>query len=153
MEWQEKNLVLYEVAQTDSMIEQLKQIMAGLAMPREKQLDLQLCMLEAVQNGLVHGNGLRQDKWVHVLWRYRDGEFFFSVEDQGQGFQPAAVQPEREENLLAEHGRGLMLLEMLLDKMWYNEQGNIIYGQLSWPKESGGEEKDEAGFGGNGAGI
>lgn len=140
MEWQETVLQLQDIAQLESMEIQLKQIMTILQMPQEKQLDLQLCLLEVIHNGLVHGNQQRQDKQVLVQWRYRNGEFVFAVTDEGTGFIPA-VETIWPEDILAEDGRGLMLLNLLLDNVWYNEQGNSVHGRLTWCTESDGECK------------
>lgn len=136
MEWQEMVLELQKLSQVQEIEEKLQQLMTDLAVPAEKQLDLRLCLLEAIHNALIHGNQEQLDKKVTVCWRYREGEFIFSVTDEGEGFVPQkeAALPE---DLLAEDGRGLMLLQLLLDKIWYNENGNTLYGQLTWLAESG----------------
>ena len=136
MEWQEIVLELREIAQVQTLEKQLQQLMTDLEMPAEKQLDLRLCLLEAVHNGIIHGNQEQADKKVTVCWRYRKGEFIFSVTDEGEGFTPQK-EVNLPEDILAEDGRGLMLLQLLLDKIWYNESGNTLNGQLTWLAESG----------------
>lgn len=138
MKWQETVLELEALTQVEEMEEKLKQIASILEMPQEKELDLRFCLLEAVHNGFIHGNREQVGKKVMVKWQYRSGEFIFAVTDEGEGFKP-------EENLslpedaLAEEGRGVALLNLILDKVWYNESGNTIYGQLTWLVESGGK--------------
>ena len=56
MEWQEFVLELEGLTHLELLEEKLQQIMTGLEMPAEKQLDLRLCLLEAIHNGFIHGN-------------------------------------------------------------------------------------------------
>lgn len=136
MEWQETVLELESLQQVESAEEKLKQIMDDLQMPQEKQLDLRFCLLETIHNGFIHGNKEQADKKVVVHWQYRTGEFIFAVTDEGQGFVPKA-EFSLPEDILSEEGRGLALLGLMLDKIWYNENGNTICGQLTWLAESG----------------
>lgn len=136
MEWQEFVLELEGLTHLELLEEKLQQIMTGLEMPAEKQLDLRLCLLEAIHNGFIHGNQEKSEKKIIVWWRYCKGEFVFSVTDEGAGFIPHQ-KIGLPEDILAEDGRGLALLNLLLDKIWYNESGNTLYGQLTWLAESG----------------
>ena len=50
------------------------------------------------------------------------------VSDPGQGFDPATVpSPLAGEQLYSEHGRGLYLINQLMDQVWHSEGGTQIH--------------------------
>ena len=50
-----------------------------------------------------------------------------TVTDEGSGFDPAIVpDPTRPENRWRSHGRGLFLLQSLMDEVEYNDVGNAV---------------------------
>jgi len=75
-------------------------------------------LTEAVNNAILHGNRSDPAKKVRIVCRILPGWLLFQVNDQGKGFDPAAVDsPLREENLLRESGRGIFLMRTLMDKV------------------------------------
>ena len=62
---------------------------------------------------------------VHV--RFAPGEATFTIEDEGPGFDPAALpDPTDPENLDKVSGRGLLLMRTFMDQVTYNERGNRV---------------------------
>ena len=68
----------------------------------EKKMDIRLCVMEAVQNGLLYGSAEGQPPEVHLSWQCNCDGFSFFVEDNGSGV------PERQRSgRTARHdGRG-----------------------------------------------
>jgi serine/threonine-protein kinase RsbW len=91
------------------------------------RFDVRLAVEEAVRNAIEHGN--RYDKELPVLIRYTvdSKKITVEIEDKGEGFHLKSVPDPREgDNLLEEGGRGVLLIHKLMDKVAYNEKGNIV---------------------------
>ena len=82
---------------------------------------------EAVTNAIEHGNELDAAKKVHIEF-YADAKTRqLWVEDEGAGFSPEHVDdPLEDENLLADGGRGIFLIEELADEVRYEKEGRRI---------------------------
>ena len=97
----------------------------------EKQIDLKLCIMEAVQNALLHGGSETVLPKAQVMWKCDAKQFCFTVEDNGAGI-PLDVRENEYTETLKESGRGLLLMHAILDEVTFNEMGNAITGILKW---------------------
>ena len=90
---------------------------------------VELALREALNNAVVHGNRLDARKLVHARCRCKVGEgISLVVSDQGQGFDPSAVpDPLSADNLEAEHGRGIHLLKLAMDEVWFEQRGAEVH--------------------------
>lgn len=86
----------------------------------EKDLErIDLALREALANAIIHGNRNDPEKRVRVCVTLReDCGILIVVKDCGQGFDPNQVpDPLSEENLLSGHGRGIFLINQLMDEV------------------------------------
>lgn len=114
---------------TDCLNHQLKQWQVD----EEKQMDIRLCIMEALQNALLHGFSDEQKLVsVQVSWQCNQQEFRFTVEDDGPGVPIDLRNPEWDNASLEEHGRGLLLMQAILDEVCFNEKGNRVTGKMRW---------------------
>lgn len=97
----------------------------------EKSVDLKLCVMEAVQNALLHGGNATTIPKAQLFWRCDADGFSFTVEDNGEGI-PKEVREGVYRETLKENGRGLLLMRAILDEVTFNEQGNAVTGILRW---------------------
>jgi serine/threonine-protein kinase RsbW len=82
---------------------------------------MSVAIRESVTNAVRHGNKLDPGKRVLVRFDYDEPEFTVIVEDQGEGFNPAAVpDPLAEENLLRASGRGIFFMKNFMDEVTYH---------------------------------
>ncbi len=80
------------------------------------RVDICIAVTEAVNNAVEHGNKLVNDKFVTLLFEYSDDKLRITVKDQGEGFDLEAVEnPLSPENLTKPNGRGLLIVESLMD--------------------------------------
>lgn len=113
--------------------ELLQKYLAQWPASREKQLDLRLCLMEAVQNGLLYGKPEDDSiAEVYISWIGNETEFVFSVEDNGPGIPAEYRNPKRDILSFEEHGRGIMLMHAILDELTFNEKGNRLTGRMRW---------------------
>ncbi len=83
-----------------------------------------LAVDELVVNAIKHGNKMDPSKEVAVEVRVGHDRFAMTVEDQGAGFDYASLPQEfSEENLLAEEGRGIMMVRFYMDELHFENNG------------------------------
>jgi len=73
---------------------------------------------EAVANAIRHGNRQDPTRKVQVDLAIQDGRVTMRVEDEGNGFDPAAVpDPTSPENLLRPSGRGIFYIRQFMSQV------------------------------------
>ena len=88
---------------------------------------VRLALEEAVMNAIRHGHHFDFSKHVHLRYHVTQECLLAEVEDEGPGFNPAAVPDPREpENLERECGRGLLLMRSYMTWVRYNERGTCV---------------------------
>jgi serine/threonine-protein kinase RsbW len=93
------------------------------------EANIEMALHEALTNAVVHGNHEDPYKLVHVACRCSiDGQVSITIRDQGQGFDTRAVpDPTTTENLLSTHGRGIYLMQALMDEVSFDEGGVVVH--------------------------
>lgn len=91
----------------------------------EENFKVGLAVREAVANAVQHGNQLDKEKRVTVeLWPLAGG-ITIRVTDEGDGFDPQEVpDPLAPENLLKPSGRGILLMNKLMDEVKFDYHPN-----------------------------
>jgi serine/threonine-protein kinase RsbW len=112
---------------TPLTVRALKALRAEGALPPWGHQMAELMLEELIANGLIHGNGLDESKELE-LRVFSDGQRFgVFVRDEGEGFSPEDVpDPEDPENLMLEHGRGLLLVSHYVDELVYHRPSRTI---------------------------
>ena len=104
------------------------EILLGLGIQEEKQLEIGLALQEALANAVVHGCGNDPTKKVHCrLNRDSQGRLLIIVSDPGPGMnrQPSDA-PVLSPNLYQDHGRGIYLIRQLMDDVRFERGGSEI---------------------------
>jgi serine/threonine-protein kinase RsbW len=72
---------------------------------------------ECMVNAVVHGNRYNARKKVHVMIQRTSDRLSIVIQDEGEGFDMAALpDPLANENLLRHSGRGLLLIQAFMDE-------------------------------------
>lgn len=96
----------------------------GLEFDNGMRDDVVIAVNEAVHNAIYHGNRCDSRKPIQLVFRCHPSALTVWVKDQGQGFNPAALpNPRSPENLLQEHGRGILLMKALMDEVDFQSTG------------------------------
>lgn len=89
--------------------------------------DIRLCVEEAVINGITHGNRRDKRKSVKITYWIKDNQLNVEVEDEGSGFDYKHLSnPTTNDNIMKDYGRGVYLINNLMDEVKYNDAGNKI---------------------------
>ncbi|MHC4080889.1 MAG: ATP-binding protein [Planctomycetota bacterium] len=82
---------------------------------------------EALSNAVLHGNLNDPAKALTVEYSADASTVAIVVEDEGAGFDPAAVpDPTRPENVDIPSGRGIMLMRAYMTEVEYDPPGNRV---------------------------
>ena len=113
---------------------------------------IRLCLQESLSNAIIHGNlnissELKEknieefearlyerehdpkynQKSVFLTMNLTSDMVHFTIEDQGDGFDTSNLpKMDDPENWLREYGRGILLIQSLMDEVSWNERGNCI---------------------------
>jgi serine/threonine-protein kinase RsbW len=78
--------------------------------------DIAIALTEAVSNAMMHGNKHDETKKVTIEICEKPDKMVITILDEGGGFDPINVaDPLLPENLLKESGRGIFILNSLMD--------------------------------------
>ncbi|MFQ5953081.1 MAG: ATP-binding protein [Candidatus Omnitrophota bacterium] len=89
--------------------------------------DIHVGFVEALRNAMIHGNKNDPDKVVRIETEVTREMIIITVEDEGDGFDPKSLpDPTLDENLLKEGGRGVYLINHLMDEVEYENGGRKV---------------------------
>jgi serine/threonine-protein kinase RsbW len=77
--------------------------------------ELSTSVIEACTNAMEHGNGLREDSAVEVIFDFADSHIQVTVLDNGPGFAHAEWRPPVD--LMRERGRGILIMREFTDEL------------------------------------
>ena len=94
-----------------------------------KEFDVETSLREALSNAIIHGSKNDPTKIVQFCVACdKNRGVLIVVRDQGEGFDPSKVaNPLVGENLFSEHGRGVYLINQLMDEVKYERGGTEIH--------------------------
>jgi len=118
-----------EISAISPLVEQLMRLVEGSHCVTGEESAVKLALREALNNAVVHGNRLDVHKLVHVCCRCKVGQgISLTVSDQGQGFDARTVPDSvAVEDLLAEHGRGIHIMRLAMDEVWFEQRGTEVH--------------------------
>lgn len=96
--------------------EKALEVAAQCGIPEEEIHRVGISVREAVVNAVVHGNRYNRNKKVYFHVHANSETFAITIGDEGRGFDPDKVpDPNAEENVLCQSGRGIMLIRAFMD--------------------------------------
>lgn len=86
-----------------------------------------IALTEAVNNAIVHGNKLDEEKQVRLAVSHSGEVLKFTIQDEGPGFDYDNLpDPTAPENIEKPNGRGVFLMKNLADRCEFLEDGTIV---------------------------
>jgi serine/threonine-protein kinase RsbW len=111
------------------IVARIMEVVTEMGCAEGKEFEIELAVNEAVANAVEHGCGLDPSEQVEILVECDpESGMLIIVRDPGSGFDPADVpSPVVGEQLYADHGRGIYLINHLMDEVRYERGGTEIW--------------------------
>jgi len=113
----------------DPVVQSVMKIVREMNCANGREDDIELALSEALANAVVHGAGLDPAKIVEcdVACDAEHG-LLIVVRDPGPGFDPEKISdPCCGENIYSSHGRGIYLINQLMDEVQFRRNGTEIH--------------------------
>ncbi len=113
----------------DPVVEQVMQAVREMKSVNGKEEAIELALQEALANAVVHGAKEDPNKVVECLVMCDEQRgLLIIVRDPGEGFDPEAIPTcTIGENLYSNHGRGIFLINQLMDEVKFHKNGTEIH--------------------------
>ncbi len=111
------------------LVDDIMGVVETMQCAKGKEIEAQTALTEALANAVVHGAGNDPKKQVECCVAC-DAErgLLIIVRDPGAGFDPAQVpNPVVGQNIFSTHGRGIFLINRLVDDVHYEKGGTEIH--------------------------
>lgn len=119
-----------DIQYIEGVVELARQRCRELKFPAQKcSLNVPVALSEALSNAILRGNDSQPGKQVRVRAIVDGGSLIFEVVDEGPGFDIVAsnIDPTTPDNIAKEEGRGLFLMEHLMDRVEnFTNDGNVV---------------------------
>lgn len=76
-----------------------------------------ISVIEACTNAIQHGNRSEEARTVSLVFELQPDSLKVSVQDDGEGFRPAAEGETTPPDLLATRGRGIFIMRSMMDQV------------------------------------
>jgi len=113
----------------DPVVQSVMKVVREMQCAPGREDDIELALSEALANAVVHGAGSDPSKIIEcdVACDETHG-MVIVVRDPGPGFDPATlVDPCAGENIYSNHGRGIYLINKLMDEVRFDKNGTEIH--------------------------
>jgi len=94
-----------------------------------KEFEIEMALREALANAVLHGCNSDPSKRIECsVTSEEERGILIVVSDPGNGFDAAKVpSPTHEQNIFSEHGRGIFLINTLMDEVQFERNGAEIH--------------------------
>ena len=116
-----------EIRHLDGVLYYLNERMLKLGIVRSEDSEVLIALDEAIVNAIKHGNKCDPRKAVHIVAEFSSDGARFTIRDEGAGFVREDVpDPTDPCRLLEPNGRGLLLINHIMDEVCFNQSGNQL---------------------------
>ncbi len=113
----------------DPVVQSVMELVRQVHCESDKYDAIELALTEALANAVVHGAKADPSKIVECDVVANDDEsILIVVRDPGTGFKPGEVpDPLQGESVYSDHGRGIFLINQLMDEVKFLKNGTEIH--------------------------
>jgi serine/threonine-protein kinase RsbW len=139
-EFEGKNLILKlqkrlegRIDAIPPFVEGIMEIVESMGCAEGREREVELALLEALANAVKHGCKNDPNKSVECCVACDESRgLLLLIRDPGPGFDPASIpSPVVGQNLFSTHGRGIFLINQLVDEVHYEKGGTEIYMKIA----------------------
>ncbi|HVO82253.1 MAG TPA: ATP-binding protein [Terriglobales bacterium] len=113
----------------DPLVQGVMQIVRQMHCAQGKEDAIELALAEALANAVIHGCESDPSKIIECDVACDESRgMLIVVRDPGKGFDPAALpSPVNGQQIFSEHGRGIYLINQLMDEVKFLKNGTEIH--------------------------
>jgi serine/threonine-protein kinase RsbW len=113
----------------DPVVRSIMDIVREMKCAPGREDDIELALTEALANAVVHGAKSDTSKIIECdVACDEERGILIVVRDPGAGFDPATIaNPCEGQNIYANHGRGIYLINQLMDEVQFHKNGTEIH--------------------------
>ncbi len=117
-----------DVNRLSDVVDGIMKIVTSMKCACGHEVDVEVAIREALANAIIHGARRDPERKVECCVACDDVHgMLVVVRDPGQGFDPKSLpSPVIGENVYSEHGRGVFLINQLMDQVEYKRGGTEI---------------------------
>ncbi len=110
-----------DLRQVPRVGETVKDLCSSISLPKMEGFDVELCVIEAVNNAILHAYGNKRGYKVEVVIRIQKSRLVIQVSDRGHPMKGDLPRGARRFNFKnpPERGRGLYLIKKIMDEVQY----------------------------------
>jgi serine/threonine-protein kinase RsbW len=118
-----------DVGAISPVVDSVMEITRKMGCAKGHEFEIETAIREALANAIKHGCSDDTSKQVRCCVACDESRgMLIIVSDPGQGFDPATIpSPLAGQQLYSEHGRGLYLINQLMDQVWFSGGGTQIH--------------------------
>jgi serine/threonine-protein kinase RsbW len=111
------------------VVEEIMEVIQQQGCAADSEFEIEVSLYEALANAVEHGCGHDPEKRVEVIVACDEHKgMVIVVRDPGPGFNPESVpSPVVGENIYADGGRGIFLINQLMDEVRFEKNGTEIW--------------------------
>jgi serine/threonine-protein kinase RsbW len=112
----------------DPVVRGVMEIVRHTHCAHSKESEIELALAEALANAVVHGAKGDTSKQIECDVACRAEGMLIVVRDPGPGFNPENIpSPIAGDNIFSSHGRGIYLINQLMDEVRFLKNGTEIH--------------------------
>jgi serine/threonine-protein kinase RsbW len=122
-------VVAADVSAIGPVVERVMELVSEMKCSEGKEFEIEMALREALANAIVLGARRDSSKQVQLCVGCDAARgMLIVVRDPGAGFDPASVpSPVLGQNVFSEHGRGIYLINQLMDEVRFERGGTEIH--------------------------
>ena len=118
-----------EVGRISAAVSEVMTIVGQMECAAGHEFQIEMALREALANAIRHGSRNDPSKQVQCCVACDpDRGMLLVVRDEGPGFDPSQIQsPVVGQNIFSDHGRGIFLINQLMDEVSFGRNGTEIW--------------------------
>jgi serine/threonine-protein kinase RsbW len=115
------------------LVERIMQLVRTMGCAAGKEHQVETALFEALANAIVHGAGNDASKKVECCVACDESRgMLIVIRDPGEGFDPKSIpNPVKGQNIFSAHGRGIFLINQLVDDVHFEKGGTEIHMRIA----------------------
>ena len=118
-----------DVESIQPTVDEIMEVVGSMECADGNEFEVEVALLEALANAVQHGCQGDPSKYIEVCVACEiDQGMLIIVRDPGSGFDPGEIpSPVKGKNVFSDHGRGIFLINQLMDDVEYRSGGTEIW--------------------------